>query len=200
MPSSKQVVAVFDFDDTIIRGSSLTDFLRCSFGRFKRLWRYASVVPSYTRFRLHQITLSAAKEKLLTSFLAGMSLKEFGQMCGSYVSRLDRLVVPEAMERIIWHQQHHHVVIIASASLEDLLSPWAKRYGIDDVLATRLEVINGVITGRLAGPNCSGPEKVNRLLEIFPVRKDYELFVYGDGATDTELLHFADHANLRAFS
>ena len=53
------------------------------------------------------------------------------------------------------------------------------------------------LTGRMAGPNCRGPEKVARLEEWLAARCDGEpahVFAYGDSAGDRDLLARADVA------
>lgn len=54
----------------------------------------------------------------------------------------------------------------------------------------------GYLTGRFITLNCYGQEKVKRLLEIEPDRKEYILVAYGDSRGDKELLEFADHGIL----
>jgi len=90
-------------------------------------------------------------------------------------------------------------VVLASASLELLLEPWARAAGVDDVLATRLEVRDGRLTGRLAGPNCYGPEKVARLEALVGDLAGVELYAYGDSRGDRELLAAAQHPVYRPF-
>ena len=63
-----------------------------------------------------------------------------------------------------WHRQAGHRVVIVSASPTVYLDAAGRRLGVDAVLATELEVgADGRLTGRLAGPNCRGEEKVKRL-------------------------------------
>ena len=62
------------------------------------------------------------------------------------------------------------------------------------MLATRLEVDEaGLLTGRLAGANCRGPEKVARLRAW---RGDTLVvaYAYGDSAGDREMLAVAGEA------
>ena len=60
-------------------------------------------------------------------------------------------------------------------------------------IGTKVEVdLDGKLTGRFLTKNCYGPEKVNRLLEIEPDRKNYFLYAYGDSRGDKEMLECAD--------
>ena len=85
--------------------------------------------------------------------------------------------------------------MLASASLEPYLLPFGDSLGVDGVVCTRLERgRDGLLTGRLEGPNCRGAEKARRL-EAWLVDNglaDATLWAYGDSAGDDELLARAD--------
>jgi phosphatidylglycerophosphatase C len=97
------------------------------------------------------------------------------------------------------HQRAGETVVLVSASYELYLRPLAGLLGADDVLAVRLEVEGGQLTGRLDGPNCRGPEKVRRLHEWLDLhaggRRAVHVTAYGDSAGDRELLGDADVAH-----
>jgi phosphatidylglycerophosphatase C len=98
------------------------------------------------------------------------------------------------------HQSRGDTVVLVSASFEVYLRPLAQLLGADDVLAARLEVdSDGVLTGRLAGANCRGPEKVRRLHgwldERAGGRAAVHVTAYGDSKGDRELLADADDAH-----
>ncbi len=86
------------------------------------------------------------------------------------------------------HQEAGETVLLVSASYELYLRPLAGLLGADDVLAVRLEVDDGQLTGRLDGPNCRGPEKVRRLHEWLDLhaggRRAVHVTAYGDSAGD----------------
>jgi phosphatidylglycerophosphatase C len=98
------------------------------------------------------------------------------------------------------HRTQGDTVLLVSASFEVYLRPLAELLGADDVLAARLDVgPDGRLTGRLAGANCRGPEKVRRLHAWFDEhtggRSNVHLTAYGDSSGDRELLADADVAH-----
>ena len=98
------------------------------------------------------------------------------------------------------HRRRGDTVLLVSASFEVYLRPLAELLGADDVLAARLEVgADGVLTGRLDGANCRGPEKVHRLHawldERTGGRDAVQVIAYGDSSGDRELLADADEAH-----
>jgi HAD superfamily hydrolase (TIGR01490 family) len=109
------------------------------------------------------------------------------------------MIRAEALERVRFHQQRGDRVVIVSASPTDWIVPWAASEGITEVIGNPAQVSDGKVTGRLAGANCYGPEKVRRLLALNPERESYTLFAYGDGRGDRELLAAADHPYYRCF-
>jgi phosphatidylglycerophosphatase C len=87
-------------------------------------------------------------------------------------------------------------VVLVSASPELYLVPLAEGLGVRALLCTRLEVDDGGrLTGRIAGVNCAGGEKVRRLQEHLAGRPA-RVWAYGNSADDGPLLAFAHHAFL----
>ena len=106
---------------------------------------------------------------------------------------LDDFVIPEAMEQLRWHQERGHRCVLASASLDVYVEPWARRTGFHRTLATRLAfAASGCFDGRFDGDPCWGVEKLRRLRQVEPALEDSTLVVYGDGRGDAALLGAAD--------
>jgi len=199
MPSGAPAVAVFDFDGTITRGDSTTAFCRAEFpGRL--LPAVVRAAPCLAGHALGLVGRQRVKEALLVELLGGREEPEIRRRASDWAARrLPGMVRSGALERLRWHRSRGHRVVVASASLDLLLEPWAWTVGVDDVLATRLEVLDGRLTGRLAGPNCYGPEKVARLRALLGDLAGVELYAYGDSRGDRELLAAALHAVYRPF-
>jgi HAD superfamily hydrolase (TIGR01490 family) len=199
MSARASVVAVFDFDGTITRGDSTTAFCRAEFaGRL--LPAVLRAAPWLAGYPLGLVGRQRLKESLLTPVLGGREEPEVRARAADWAARrLPGMVRPAAMDRLGWHRSRGHRLVLASASLELLLEPWARAAGVDDVLATRLEVRDGRLTGRLVGRNCYGPEKVARLRALLGDLADVELYAYGDSRGDRELLAAAQHPVYRPF-
>ena len=72
--------------------------------------------------------------------------------------------------------------------------------GFDGVVATRLAVSGGILTGGYEGVNCRGTEKYARLLSHLRTHgllagggDKVELWAYGNSRGDLRLLNAADH-------
>ena len=141
------------------------------------------------------------KMALFAGAFRDMPADAFERWAGDFArSELPRMIRDEALERVRFHQRRGDGVVIVSASPTDWIVPWAVSKGITEIIGNPAEVSDGRVTGRLAGANCYGPEKLRRLLALNPERESYTLFAYGDGRGDRELLAAADHAYYRRFA
>lgn len=198
--SQKKVLAVFDFDGTLTYCDSLLPFLRSIAGRTYFCGRILRLVPVLVRLRTGMITQHCAKEMFLKEFVSGRSVEEINRKAAEFAAAgLCRLCNPAAVERMQWHQEQGHRVILLSASPAVYLQPWAELQKLDQVLGTELEVEDRKFTGRIAGQNCRGPEKMLRLRAYLEDHPAEEIFAYADGRSDKEVLAFADHAFYRGF-
>jgi phosphatidylglycerophosphatase C len=197
--SSKPVVAAFDFDGTLTRRDTLLPFLRYLLGD-ARVARHALVLsPTLLGYGLGLINNGVAKERVFMQCLAGMDMDTLRQQGERFAAQvLPGLLRQQALRRLAWHRQQGHRCVAISASLELYVRPWAQSAGFDDVIATQLEVRqDGRVSGKLAGVNCFGHEKILRLEALLGPRSGYSLYAYGDSRGDRELLSSADYAYYR---
>jgi phosphatidylglycerophosphatase C len=197
--TDKKIIAAFDFDGTITKRDSMPAFIKFMSTIPGFLSGSFQMLPYLVLFKLNLIPNYQAKERLFNIFFTGLDQANFDTIASKFSAKIDDMINPEALQKIKWHQEMGHHVIIISASAENWIKPWALKNGIDEVLATKLEVIKDRLTGNLLTKNCHGQEKVNRLLNVYPERKNYTLYAYGDTSGDKELLALADHAFYRAF-
>lgn len=198
--TGRKVVAVFDFDGTIINKDSLPMFIWFSVKWPGLIKGTLKTLPAVLLYALKLMPNDKAKETLFSAYFKGISLTAFDELCGKFMHLLQQHVRKDAFDKIKWHQQMKHEVIIISASPENWIKPWAGQLGISTVLATQIETVNNHITGKFASKNCHGLEKVNRLLAYLPDRTSYDLYAYGDSNGDKELLEIADHKFYRTFN
>jgi phosphatidylglycerophosphatase C len=198
--SNLPVVAVFDFDGTLTYRDSFLPFLCKAVGRLRFWWGMFVLSPVLAKYALGFTSNWRAKEAFLTHFLADWTAEEMHRVADRFaVQDIPKILRPEALERVKWHQEQGHQLLIVSASPEAYLLPWAKTMGFDRVISTRLEVREGRLTGRMLGKNCHGLEKVQRLQEFLEDLNGYCLYVYGDSKGDRELLKIAKYPYYRKF-
>ncbi|MEO6918536.1 MAG: HAD family hydrolase [Collimonas sp.] len=193
-----RIVAAFDFDGTISTSDSLRDFVRHAVGPGRFALGLVRASPWLLGMFLGTSDRAAAKARFLAATLGGVTQPKLDEMAREYAeTRLPLLIRPDMLARIREHQQRGHRLVMVSASPALYLKYWASTAGFDTVLATELEFRDGRFSGRLASPNCWGPQKVQRLQQWFGNDRPPSLYAYGDSRGDREMLALADHAWLR---
>jgi phosphatidylglycerophosphatase C len=193
-----RVVAAFDFDGTLSRRDSLVPFLRRLCGDPPVLAAILTRLPLLLAAGAGRVSRGRAKEALLRPLLGGRLLADVEPVAGAFASRLlGSGMWPPGMERLEWHRGRGDDVVIVSASPELYLAPLGRALGVRAVLATGLEVdARGRLTGRLAGDNVRGAEKVARL-DAWLAGDPAEVWAYGNSDGDRQLLARAEHGFLR---
>ncbi len=192
----ENVLALFDFDGTIIKKDSLLHFTRYALGRKKFIIGLIRLAPMLLQFKMKRLNNTQAKERFLRYFFRGWPENEFYTVARRYaLNTIDRLVRPRARARLSHHQKQGHRIVVVSASLQAWLQPWCDKNNFE-LIAGKAETQNGRLTGRLALPNCYGAEKVRRLHEKYDLKACSTIFAYGDSRGDKEMLEIADHAFL----
>lgn len=193
-------LALFDFDGTITRKDTFIEFIRFKAGLVRLTAGLALISPVLVLYKLKLIPNWRAKEIMFGWFFRGMSIEEFRRLGERFATtELPSLVRPSALTKIREHQASGHHVLIVTASAEAWIKPWSDQFGIT-VIATSWEVRDGVLTGKISGRNCYGPEKKVRILERVSL-SDYEsISVYGDTSGDREMLTLGTLRHYRHFN
>jgi phosphatidylglycerophosphatase C len=181
-------LALFDFDGTITTQDSLVHFVRYAVG-FKAYYvGLCYLCPALLGYVCHLVSRKNMKQRVITYFFKGMEEAELQGLAVQYTeAQIDKIVRPQAVQRIRWHQDQGHKVVVVSASIDLWLRAWCDKQGVD-LIATQLEVNAGKITGNFATKNCYGPEKVRRVKERYDASKFVYSYAYGDSRGDKELL------------
>ncbi len=192
-------LALFDFDGTITTDDSLIKFIRFVVGDAKFIWGMALLSPMLTAYKLKLIPNYKAKQMMLSYFFKGMSEEKFMQVANEYsLNHIDTILRPKAMEKIAWHKEQGHKIVIVSASIECWLKPWCDENNLD-LIATKLEIKNGIVTGNFLSKNCYGIEKANSVNEVYDLNDYDHIYAYGDSRGDKELLALADESFYKPF-
>jgi phosphatidylglycerophosphatase C len=192
-PRGERIVAAFDFDKTISTRDNVVPFLRAVVGRTRLTRALLAISPRLARAALNDERRDAAKVALVRRTLTGCDAARIG---GAAAEFADDVVAhhlrPDVVERVAWHRNQRHELVIVSASFTSYLDPIAARLGFAAVLATELAVgDDGRLTGDLVRPNVRGAEKVRRLDEWLGAGPAF-VWAYGDSSGDRELLARAD--------
>jgi phosphatidylglycerophosphatase C len=192
-------LVLFDFDGTITAKDTLAQFIVYYRGLLRYRYGLMMLAPPMALYLLHILPNWKAKQFLLSWFFKGEREDVFDKKCREFSLRvLPGLIRPKAMEIIKHYKAGGATVAVVSASAENWVRPWCDLHGLV-CLATRLEVSNHRLTGRIAGKNCHGSEKVCRIKERFALDTFDEIIAYGDTSGDREMLAIAHKQFYRPF-
>lgn len=193
-------VGAFDFDGTLTRGGSTFAFLVHVGGWWPVSRAVVAIAPQLVHAALAGgPAADRAKERLFAKAIGGLPADHVTEAAAHFGrSHLAGRLRPEVAARLAWHQQQGHSVLVVSASPECYVGPAVSALGVDAVLATRLAVVDGIMTGHFEGKNCRGSEKLRRLtawLDANPAAggDPPELFAYGNSRGDLRMLAAATH-------
>lgn len=194
-----QTIAFFDFDGTITTKDTLLEFIKYSRGKFHFYTGFALNSPWLIAMKLKLISNQKAKERILSWFFRGSDLTTFQQQCDHFAAvMLPGLVRPKALAEIETLRQRNATIVVVSASPENWIQPWAGSNSIK-YIATRLEVKENKLTGKIQDRNCYGEEKVARIREAYQLPDYNAIFAYGDSSGDLPMLKLAQTSFYKPF-
>jgi HAD superfamily hydrolase (TIGR01490 family) len=193
MTDHSSTAAFFDLDKTIIATSSTAAFshdLRTN-GLLKRS---DALRTAYAQFLFMVGGADARQTTRLRDALAetitGWDAAKVRQIVGETVKQLiDPVVYEEALTLIRRHQANGRDVVIVSASGAEVVAPIAELLGTTDYIASRMEVLNGVFTGKIS-LYAFGPHKADAI-RAMAAERGYNLercYAYSDSITDAPML------------
>ena len=192
-------IAFFDFDGTITSKDTLAEILKFIKGKSNYYSGIFILSPIIVLYKLGILSNHRAKELLLMYFLKGFDANNFNALCREFSEKkLPHLLKKSALHEIRRHLQNKTPVVIISASAENWISPWCSKYNIE-CIATKLEVKDGKLTGKIEGRNCSGKEKVRHIQTKYKLSMYKKIYAYGDSREDLPMLSLATEKNYKPF-
>ncbi|MEL7312015.1 MAG: HAD-IB family hydrolase, partial [Pseudomonadota bacterium] len=190
-PEGPEIGALFDFDGTLIAGFSVFSFLREQFRQREltreQILKFAAAGVGYGAGNLGFSGLLVASALLLKD-MSEARLHALGQ--DTFERHIAKVIYPEARGLIEAHQAKGHTVAIISSATRYQVEAAAAELGVEHVLCSELEVVDGRLTGEIIRPTCFGPGKVTaaeRLAEETGIDLDRSFF-YSDSTDDLPLL------------
>ena len=100
---------------------------------------------------------------------------------------------PQGQAAIDRHRAAGHEIVIITATNAFVTAPIAAAFGVDQLIASQPERVNGRYTGRLQGKPCFQAGKLHHLQAWLAGRMPSESWGYSDSFNDLPLLTFVDH-------
>lgn len=195
MEKTTAILALFDFDGTLIRGDSIIAYLRTArrLGALSR-GEFARACLAALQYRLGRLTEEEAKTRAL-SFRRHLSPERRTALDAFFASDelLPRLF-PAGRAQMERHREMGHLVLLVSASTQNYMDFVLPLLPADALLCTPLA------EDGQAGKNCKGEEKVHRIREYLSARgiqADFAAsYAYGDSRSDLPMLRLCGHPAL----
>ena len=196
----KARIAVFDLDGTVIRGQSPAIMV---YSMFKR-----GIIPLGTALVAglgglgYKVGFAHktenVRERIFKTF-RGRPVDEVDTSIGRvFREDMAHRVRPMAVERIQWHRGMGDAVVLVTASFDPIARLFADMLGVDGYCSTRMEITDGLYTGRIHGLPVEEGEKVRRLAEWADERfgvGGWEVgWSYADHETDFQILEISERS------
>lgn len=186
------VAAVFDVDRTLVPVTTTERiFIRYlakrGVLRWQALWRTGLLVLKSLPQRVSPFE-AIRRER---AYLAGQPYNKMRRMAQDcFDAGIKQRISRAGVEAIKEHKAKGEMVVLLSGSLDFLLEPFKDYVGADHLIAAKMEVVNGRLTGRIVGDWPFGSYKAV-LIRHFAEEHGLDFtrsYAYADHHTDHEVL------------
>jgi HAD superfamily hydrolase (TIGR01490 family) len=190
-------VAIFDLDRTLIPGSSLVPLARQLVRRgLVPRYRMAGAIVRNARFARSGADEVSAERLLAEAMItvAGLPTGQLREGVVTAAAEVTRSIRPAMRDVVRNHVVRGDFCVLLSSAPHELVDEVARLADLDLGIGTRVEVRNGLLTGRLDGPFCHGSGKLARLRDEL---RDLDMTIataYSDAGSDLPLLEACGQA------
>ncbi|HEY5658479.1 MAG TPA: HAD family hydrolase [Myxococcota bacterium] len=191
-----RIGAFFDMDKTLISENSGSLYMKHRYqkGEISGV-DLLKGIGAYLQYKLGLLDIRNWTKNMMVQF-RGKSEEELQKEALQWFDEMvAQTIYPEAEQLVREHQAAGHVVAIVSGATKFVVRPLAARLGIEHMLYTRLEVEEGLFTGRVIEPICFEEGKIY-WLQQFIEEHEVDLarsWFYSDSITDRALLDLVGH-------
>ncbi len=183
--------AVFDVDRTLVPATTTERIFIRYLLRRRVLGVRAVLHTIYTILRnlRHATPYEAIRRQ--RAYLAGLPydrLRALARRC--FQTEIRPRLSRAGLAAIHEHKAQGHTIVLLSGSLDFLLEPLAEYVGADHLIAARMEVVDGRLTGHIVGPYPYGSHKATLIRHFADLHGlDFSRsYCYADHHTDHEVL------------
>jgi len=189
-------IVFFDLDKTIISRNSGSIIVRQA--HKKGLMSTRNLIQAILQSYLYKLNLRETKLiiKKMGTWVKGLRFEEIDELSREVVNKfLIENIRPEIIRVIDFHRKNNARLAILSSAISSICIPVGKYLGIEEIICTELETIEGIMTGNPLGNFCFGDEKRSRLLsfceknQLDPAQSWY----YSDSISDLPVFEVVGH-------
>jgi len=190
---------IFDLDYTLTRQGTWGRFTWMAVKRRPHLWLPLLISAGWTQvlYKKGKLPRIRVKRAMMGWTMVGMSQDKLSSMAEAFAkTEVSRGLKPGAILALERHKAAGDIIMIASAAVDLVVEPIAKKLGVEYFVATSM---GWDATGRLeadfASENCYGDEKLKRIKAYISERPDLAklstIVAYSDSHADIPMLEFA---------
>jgi phosphatidylglycerophosphatase C len=196
---SGKKIAFFDFDGTITTKDTLLEIIKFQKGKAAFYAGFLFNAHWLIAYKLKLIPNDRAKQKILSYFFSGMRETVFQEKCDLFADQeLPSMIRPGAVTEMEKLLKNGFELVVVSASAGNWIRRWTDRLSIE-LIATRLEIKNGLITGKIDGRNCHGDQKAVCIKERWDLSEYEAVYAYGDSPGDKPMMALATQSFYKPF-
>jgi HAD superfamily hydrolase (TIGR01490 family) len=193
-PSDRPIMAFFDVDNTLMRGTSLFHLGREAWARgiigFREIARFAWHQRRFIAVGENLEHLDSARDRAL-GLVGGHSVAEINALAERiWEHRISKRLYPDTVGLAQEHIAKGHEVWLVSATPVEIGTVMAEHLGLTGALGTVVESVDGVYTGRLVGHTLHAERKADAARDLAATagaRLD-DCWAYSDSRNDIPLL------------
>jgi len=191
-----RVGAFFDMDKTLIAENSASLYMKARYRRGEITGvDLLKGISAYVQYKIGVLDLRNWTQAMMLQFRGQSEADLEKEALEWYDDEVAQTLYPEAEALVRKHQDAGHFVAIVSGATKFVVRPLAARLGIEHLLYTRLEVEDGLFTGRVIEPICFEEGKIYWLQQFIEehgidLAKSY---FYTDSITDKPLMNLVGH-------
>jgi HAD superfamily hydrolase (TIGR01490 family) len=191
--------AFFDLDRTLIAGSSTFQFGRAAYkaGLMTRR-QLARDGWEHIVFRLRGSTDAGTEvvKQRVAEMLSGTKVRDLQRLSPGVLAGVLPRLYPDMLKLAYAHQDAGRPIFICTAAAQEMAELMAVVLTFDGAVGSVAEVVDGVYTGRPAGPFNYREGKAQTIRELAK-REDIDLaasYAYSDSESDLPMLRLVGHA------
>lgn len=194
--TGKSYIAFFDLDRTMI--GAVSGRALAVVAREKRMMGKADMIRALLLSIAYSLKLMDPLKVMdeMVSWIRGLSEEAFAGLCKDVFTRvLLPSLYKEVLPEIDMHRRNNGKTVILSSSLFQICRQFSDHLGMDDVVCSEIEVVDGILSGNSKGRWCFGNEKLTRMREYCEKNNNTlaEAWYYADAGSDIPVLEVVGH-------
>jgi HAD superfamily hydrolase (TIGR01490 family) len=154
LPVRSDVIAVFDLEGTVLESNLVQQYLQVWAATVPRSRVAHDLVDVGLNLRAYWAAERRDRGEFIRTFMRryrGFKVADIQRAVrGRFGRAMLRRALPEALQRVLDHRDAGHRTILVTGSIDLMVEPFAAYF--DEVVAGRMHVRDGVLTGFLADP------------------------------------------------